>query len=94
MTPEEAAVYDNYLEWFAQVLAMCAAAQHLPLEQLLQVNQRITLTGGLIGPQRSEKATVPAMLRQRELIQKVIAFRDSLVREEPQPGSQAEASAS
>jgi hypothetical protein len=79
VTPDELNVYDNYVEWFTHLANLCAAAQALPLEAMLAANERITLVGAMIGPERSEKVTPEMMARQRELIEKVIAFRDSLV---------------
>ena len=83
MTPEQLKVYDNYPTWFAHLTDVCAAVQALPLDALLAVNVRMTLTGGLIGPDKTESATPEAMERQRQLIEKAIVFRDSLQAPEP-----------
>jgi hypothetical protein len=78
VTPEELNVYDNYPEWFGHLTNLCTAAQALPLEHMLAANLRITATGAMIGPGHSERVTTDVMLRQRALIEKAMAFRDSL----------------
>jgi hypothetical protein len=77
--PEELAVYDNYSVWFAHLLDVCSAVKALPLDGMLSANCRITLTGALIGPDKSEPADPVAMDRQRRLIESAIRFRDELV---------------
>lgn len=78
MTPEQLSVYDNYPTWFKYLTDLCTAAQALPLEHMLAANTRMALTGGMIGPDKTEPATPEALGRQRELIEKVIVFRDSV----------------
>jgi hypothetical protein len=78
MKPSELTVYDNYPVWFTHLADVCAAVQALPLDEMLAVNVRIDLTGGLIGPGTTEQADPAAMARQRELIEKAITFRESL----------------
>jgi hypothetical protein len=82
MTPQERSAYDNYTAWYKQLLAMGQAlAEVIPLDELITVNTRATLTGTFRGPNGPEIVDHDRMGRQLRFLQAWQQFRDSLAQE-------------
>jgi hypothetical protein len=81
MTPEELSAYHNYPAYYAMLLRMAEGVAAMPLDELLAINVRATLTGTFMGPNGPEIVNVDQMNAQRRFLERFQKFRDELTRE-------------